>query len=112
MTAYTEGVVMRHFLSAFIPKVSIIRTLPYTNLAIDTELFVSINAKFMVILIGWLKQQSKHLICFRQKSNKNLSYRYNLEPFFTIEQNVHNIYDKTTLHVQKKAVNSMYNNLE
>ncbi|SOB57263.1 protein of unknown function [Pseudodesulfovibrio profundus] len=57
MAANTFCIVMLYFFAGLIPIVGIIRTLSDTNLAVDAELLVSVNAKLMVVFIDGLKQQ-------------------------------------------------------
>jgi len=57
MAANTFTIVMHDLLPALIPKMSFIGTLADTNLAINAQVLVSINAKLMIVLIDGLKQQ-------------------------------------------------------
>ena len=57
MTTYTFGVIMHDLLPVFIPKMSLIRTLPFTDPAINTEVLIALNYKIIVVLINWLVYQ-------------------------------------------------------
>ena len=54
MTTNTLGIVMHDLLPVFIPKMSLIRTLPFTHPAVNTEFLIALNYKIIVVLINWL----------------------------------------------------------
>jgi len=57
MAANALSVVVHDFLPGIIPVMSLVRTLTNADFAIDTKVFVSINAKLMVVFIDWLEKQ-------------------------------------------------------
>jgi len=54
-------------LSGLIPIMSFIRTLADAYLAIDAQVFVSFNAKLMVVFVDGLKKQDWYLFTFVAK---------------------------------------------
>jgi len=67
MAADAFGVVMHDFLPIFVPVMGFVGTLSDANLAVDAQVFVSVNAKLVVVFIDGLEQQDGYLFQFVAK---------------------------------------------